>query len=59
MTTQLFITQAIMHEHIYSVIYTKKIATQFLAVTDITVVTSAVLFRSESTCSGFHANERP
>ena len=29
------------------------------AVTDMTAVTSAVLFRSESKGSGFHANERP
>ena len=29
------------------------------AVTDITAVTSAVLFRSESKGSGFHANGRP
>ena len=29
------------------------------AVTDVTAVISAVLFRSESKGSGFHANERP
>ena len=29
------------------------------AVTDMTTVTGAVLFRSESEGSGFHANERP
>ena len=29
------------------------------AVTDITALTNAVLFRSESKGSGFHANERP
>ena len=30
-----------------------------LAVTDMTAITSAALFRSESKGSGFHANERP
>ena len=35
----------------------KKIVTELFAVTDMTAVTSAVLFRSESKGSGFHANE--
>ena len=29
------------------------------AVTDLTAIAGAVLFRSESKGSGFHANERP
>ena len=37
----------------------KNIVTELFAVTDMTAVTSAVLFRSESKDSGFHANERP
>ena len=37
----------------------KEIVTESFAVTDMTAVTSAVLFRSESKGSGFHANERP
>ena len=47
-----------MQEHFYSVIY-KEIVTKSLAVTDMTAVTTAVLFRFENKCSGFHANERP
>ena len=47
-----------MQEHIHSAI-SKKIVTQSLVVTAMTAVTSAVLFRSEGTSSGFHANERP
>ena len=47
-----------MHKHFHCVIY-KEIVTEFLAVTDMTAVTSAVLFRSESKGSGFHASERP
>ena len=45
-----------MQEHFDSVIY-KEIVTKALAVTDTTAVTSAVLFRFDSKCSGFHANE--
>ena len=37
----------------------KEIVIESLAVTDMTAITSAVLFRSESKGSGFHANERP
>ena len=36
----------------------KEIVTESFAVTDMTAVTSAVLFRSESKDSGFNANER-
>ena len=37
----------------------KEIVIESFAVTDMTAATSAVLFRSESKGSGFHANERP
>ena len=37
----------------------KGIVIESFAVTDMTAITSAVLFRSESKGSGFHANERP
>ena len=37
----------------------KKIIIESLVVTDMTIVASAVLFRSESKGSGCHANERP
>ena len=37
----------------------KEIVIESFAVTDMTTVASAVLFRSESKGSGFHANERP
>ena len=37
----------------------KKIVTELFAVTDMTDVTSAVLFRFENKSSGFHANECP
>ena len=37
----------------------KKIVTESFAITDMTAVTSAVLFHSESEGSGFHDNERP
>ena len=37
----------------------KEIVTESFAVTDMTAVTIAVLFRSESKGSGVHANERP
>ena len=37
----------------------KEIVTESFAVTDMTAITSAVLFLSESKGSGFHANERP
>ena len=37
----------------------KRIVTELFAVTDMTAVTSAELFRSENKGSGFHANERP
>ena len=47
-----------MHEHIHSAI-SRKIVTQSFTVTDMTALTSAVLFRSEGTSSGFHAIERP
>ena len=36
----------------------KEIAIESFAVTNMTTVASAVLFRSESKGSGFHANER-
>ena len=42
-----------------SAIVWKEIITELCAVTDMTTVASAVLFRSESNGSGFHANERP
>ena len=58
MTTQLTDSNAMMHEHFYSVIC-KEIVAESLAVADMTVVTNAVLFRSESKCSGFDAEERP
>ena len=47
-----------MRECFYSVTQ-KEIVTTSLAVTDMTTVTSAVLFRSESKGSGSHTNERP
>ena len=47
-----------MHER-YCMESKKEIVIESFAVTDITTVTSAVLFRSESKDSGFHANERP
>ena len=37
----------------------KEIITESFAVTDMTAVTSAVLFSSESKDSDFHANEHP
>ena len=37
----------------------KEIVIESFAVTNMTIVASAVLFRSESKGSGFHANERP
>ena len=39
--------------------FEKEIVTESLAVTDMTAVTIAVLFRSESKGSGFTADERP
>ena len=47
-----------MHER-YCIVIWKEIVIESFAVTDMTAVTSAVLFRSESKGSGFHANERP
>ena len=47
-TTQLINSETIMNQHFYSVIY-KEIVT----------VSNAVLFRSETKSSGFHATERP
>ena len=47
-----------MHEP-YCILIQKEIVIESFAVTDMTAVTSAVLFRSESKGSGFHANERP
>ena len=40
-------------------VISKEIVTESFAVTDMTTVASAVLFRSESMGSGFNANERP
>ena len=37
----------------------KEILIESFAVTNVTTVASAVLFRSESKGGGFHANERP
>ena len=37
----------------------KEIVTESFVVTDMTAVTSAVLFRSESKGSGFQVNEHP
>ena len=37
----------------------KQIVIESFALTDMTTVASAVLFRSEIKGSGFHANERP
>ena len=37
----------------------KEIVTESFVVTDMTAVTSAVMFCSESKVSGFNANERP
>ena len=55
MTTPLIYFYAVMHKHFYGVI--KKIVAESFAVTDITAVTRAVLFRSGSIKgSGFHAN---
>ena len=47
-----------MHER-YCMEIWKEIVIESFAVTDMTAATSAVLFRSESKGSGFHANERP
>ena len=47
-----------MHER-YCIVILKEIIIESFAITDITAVTSAVLFRSETKGSGFHANERP
>ena len=47
-----------MHE-CYCMVIWKEIVIKSFAVTDMSTVTSAVLFRSESKDSGFHANERP
>ena len=47
-----------MHE-CYCIVILKEIVIESFAVTYITAVTSAVLFRSESKGSGFHASERP
>ena len=47
-----------MHER-YCIVVLKEIVIESFAVTDMTVVTSAVLFRSEGKGSGFHGNERP
>ena len=47
-----------MHER-YCVVILKEIVTKSFAVTDMTTVTFAVLFRSESKGSGLNANERP
>ena len=46
-----------MHE-CYCIVIQKEIVIESFSVTDITAVTSAVLFRSESKGSGFHVNER-
>ena len=43
----------------YCIVIFKKIVIESFAVTDMTAITSAVLFRPESKGSGFHANERP
>ena len=45
-----------MHKR-YSIVIEKELVTESFAVTDMTAVTSAVLFRSESKDSGFHSNE--
>ena len=37
----------------------KEIVTESFALADMTAITSAVFFRSESKGSSFHANERP
>ena len=58
MTTQLSSFEAIMHER-YCIVISKEIVTESFAVTDMTAITNAVLFRSESKGNGFHANERP
>ena len=42
----------------YLLWFKKEIVIESLALTDMTSVTSAVLFRYESKGSGFHANER-
>ena len=47
-----------MHKR-HCILIQKEIITKLFAVTDMTAVTSAVLFRSESNSSGFHANKRP
>ena len=47
-----------MHER-YCAVILKEIVVKLFAVTDMTAVTFAVLFRSESKGSDFHANERP
>ena len=43
----------------YCMVISKEIVIESFAVTDMTTVASAVLFRSESKGSGFHASERP
>ena len=43
----------------YCIVIQKETVTELFVVTDMTAVTSAVLFRSESKGSSFHANERP
>ena len=47
-----------MHER-YCIVIKKEIVTESFVLTDMTAVTSAVLFRSESKDNGFHASERP
>ena len=47
-----------MQEHFISVI-SKEIVSKSIAVTDMTAITSAILFRFGSKCNCFHANERP
>ena len=47
-----------MHER-YCIVIQKEIFIELFAVTDMSGVTNAVLFRSHSKGSGFHANERP
>ena len=40
----------------YCILIQKEIVTELFAITDMTAITSAVLFRSDSKGSGFHAN---
>ena len=47
-----------MHER-YCIVILKEIIIESFAVTDMAAVTSAVLFRSESKGSSFHANDHP